>query len=113
MGRELVLQLAAQGCAVATCDVSEENLAETAQLCREQGGPGEVITHVADVADQAQMRDFATVVGAWRPALHLLFNNAGIGGGGSFVAGSADEWSGLSRFAGAACTTALGHSWIF
>ena len=92
MGRELVLQLAAQGCAVATCDVSEENLAETSQLCREEGGPGEVITHVADVADLAQMREFADRVGAWRPALHLLFNNAGIGGGGSFVAGSTDEW---------------------
>jgi len=92
MGRELVLQLAAQDCAVATCDVSEENLAETAQLCRDEGVPGEVLTHLADVADHGQMREFADRVGAWRPAVHLLFNNAGIGGGGSFVAGGSHEW---------------------
>jgi NAD(P)-dependent dehydrogenase (short-subunit alcohol dehydrogenase family) len=92
MGRELVLQLAAQGCAVATCDVSEENLQDTAQLCREQEGAAEVVTHLADVADQSQMRDFAARVGTWKSHVHLLFNNAGIGGGGSFVTGNSDEW---------------------
>ena len=32
MGRELVRQLAADGCHVATCDVSADNLAETEKL---------------------------------------------------------------------------------
>ena len=32
MGREMVLQLTANGCDVATCDISMENLAETAAL---------------------------------------------------------------------------------
>ncbi len=34
MGRELARQLAAEGCHVAICDVSEENMAETRALCR-------------------------------------------------------------------------------
>ena len=37
MGREMVLQLTADGCDVATCDISEENLAETAELCAAAG----------------------------------------------------------------------------
>ncbi len=37
MGREMVLQLTADGCDVATCDISEENLAETAALCAATG----------------------------------------------------------------------------
>ena len=34
MGRELCRQLAAEGCHVATCDVSADALSETAALCR-------------------------------------------------------------------------------
>src|SRR5579875_3409827 len=41
MGRELVRQLAAAGCSVATCDVHEETVAETAVLAR-AGAPGGV-----------------------------------------------------------------------
>ena len=33
MGRELVRQLVAEGCAVAMCDVSARNMAETQRLC--------------------------------------------------------------------------------
>jgi NAD(P)-dependent dehydrogenase (short-subunit alcohol dehydrogenase family) len=32
MGRELVIQLAADGCSVATCDVNADAVAETARL---------------------------------------------------------------------------------
>ena len=37
MGRELVRQLAAEGCSVAMCDVSAEAMAETQALCAEDG----------------------------------------------------------------------------
>jgi NAD(P)-dependent dehydrogenase (short-subunit alcohol dehydrogenase family) len=33
MGRELVRQLAAKGCAIAMCDVSAHGMAETQRLC--------------------------------------------------------------------------------
>ena len=91
MGRELVLQLVAEGCRVAMCDVSEVNMAETKELA---GGGDEVYAHVCDVSDEAQVLDFRDrVVEAFDTEhVNLLFNNAGIGGGGAFVDGSRDEW---------------------
>ncbi len=91
MGRELVVRLAAAGCHVATCDIFPESLAETAALC----APGvRVTTHACDVSDEARVRAFrdAVVEAHGAEAVHLLFNNAGIVGGGSFVAGDRDAW---------------------
>lgn len=95
MGRELVRQLAAAGCRVATCDVSEENLAETLELAEADATGGiRVTTHLADVSDRAQVDAFATAAAAAHETdhIHLLFNNAGIGGGGSFVADDPEQW---------------------
>ena len=45
MGRELALQLAAEGCSVAICDVSAENMARDASSrCEEAAPPGTRIT---------------------------------------------------------------------
>ena len=92
MGRELVRQLTAQGCDVATCDVIEENLHETAAMCAADGNPGEVLTFVADVSDETQVIAFRDTVAAWRPHVNLIFNNAGIGGGGSIVVDDRAQW---------------------
>jgi len=92
MGRELVRQLAGQGCDVATCDVIADNLAETADLCAADGARGAVLTRVADVSDETQVLAFRDAVAAWRPHVHVLFNNAGIGGGGSVVENTREEW---------------------
>jgi hypothetical protein len=53
-----------------------------------------VTTHVADVSLEDQMNRFKGEVAAEMQTdkIHLLFNNAGIGGGGSFVAGGRAEW---------------------
>jgi len=90
MGRELVRQLTTDGCDVATCDVIEENLADTRALCAD--APGEVFTWIADVSDERQVLAFRDAVAAWRPQVHLLFNNAGIGGGGSVIDVDRAEW---------------------
>lgn len=90
MGRELVRQLTAEGCDVATCDVIEENLADTKALCAD--APGDVFTWIADVSDEGQVLAFRDAVAAWRPQVHLLFNNAGIGGGGSVLDVDRAEW---------------------
>jgi NAD(P)-dependent dehydrogenase (short-subunit alcohol dehydrogenase family) len=50
MGRELVLQLAAAGCHVGTCYVSEENMRETKQLCTQASPSVHAPTHLFDVA---------------------------------------------------------------
>jgi NAD(P)-dependent dehydrogenase (short-subunit alcohol dehydrogenase family) len=39
MGRELVRQLVAEGCSIATCDVSAAGLAETRRLCEQERLP--------------------------------------------------------------------------
>jgi NAD(P)-dependent dehydrogenase (short-subunit alcohol dehydrogenase family) len=95
MGRELVRQLAAEGCDVAMCDVSAENLDETKRLAHEDAPAGtKVVGFVADVSDETQMLAFLDAVSAGLETDHinLLFNNAGIGGGASFVRDERSEW---------------------
>jgi NAD(P)-dependent dehydrogenase (short-subunit alcohol dehydrogenase family) len=95
MGRELSRQLAAEGCHVAMCDVSEENVIQTKALCEQQAPGGtRISTFVADVSDPAQVLAFRTAVSQahGQEHIHLLFNNAGIGGGGSFVLDDQEEW---------------------
>jgi NAD(P)-dependent dehydrogenase (short-subunit alcohol dehydrogenase family) len=95
MGRELCVALSAAGAHVAMCDVSGENMAETRSLC-ESGAPEgtRVTTHVCDVADEAQVLRFrdAVVEAHETDHVNLVFNNAGIGGGGPFVDGDRAEW---------------------
>jgi len=95
MGRELARQLVAEGCNVAMCDVSAENMAETKRLCQTAAPQGtKVMTFVADVSDEAQILKFRDAVAREFDTdhIHLLFNNAGIGGGPSFVKSPRDEW---------------------
>jgi NAD(P)-dependent dehydrogenase (short-subunit alcohol dehydrogenase family) len=95
MGRELCLLLAARGAHVALCDISEENMSVTAELCRAAAPAGTTIsTHICDVSDEAQVVAFRDAVTAAHQTEHisLLFNNAGIGGGGSFVNDDREKW---------------------
>ena len=91
MGRELVRQLVAEGCHVAMCDVSTRRLAETVQLCQAAGLPQglRITSHIADVSNEADVLRFRDEVAAQHATdrIHLLFNNAGISGGGSMVLG--------------------------
>ncbi len=95
IGRALCLQLTAAGVHVATCDVSSENMAETRQLALAKAPAGtRLTTFQADVSKEEQMLAFRDAVKAEHGTdhVHLLINNAGIGGGGGFVAGSRSEW---------------------
>lgn len=95
MGRELARQLMGEGCSVALCDVSATNMAATRAMCEEAAGQGaRVSTFVADVSDEDAVDRFRDAVAREHDTdkVHLLFNNAGIGGGGSFVAGERAEW---------------------
>jgi len=95
MGRELARQLVAQGCHVAMCDVSAEAMAETKRRCAGDRLPQglRVTTHLADVADERQVLAFRDEVAAQHGTdhIHLLFNNAGIGGGNSMFA-DREKW---------------------
>jgi NAD(P)-dependent dehydrogenase (short-subunit alcohol dehydrogenase family) len=96
MGRELVRQLIAEGCSVAMCDVSARTMAQTIALCEADGVPqgAKVTAHIADVSDEAQLIAFRDAAAAQHDTdrLHLLFNNAGIGGGGSMIADARADW---------------------
>ena len=93
MGRELVVQLAAQGCAVATCDINQAGLAETVARAEAVAGAARLTAHRCDVSDEAQVLAFRDEVqAAHGGAIELLFNNAGIGGGGSFIADPREDW---------------------
>ena len=96
MGRELARQLVAEGCNVAMCDVSPEAMAETKRLCETEKLPQglRVTTHVADVSIEDHYKRFRDelVEQQQTDKIHLLFNNAGIGGGGSLINSSRDQW---------------------
>src|SRR5262249_42905390 len=96
MGRELVRLLVAEGCHSAMCDVSMRGRAETRRLWEAAGLPQglRVTSHLADVSkedDVMRFRDEAAKQHA-TDRIHLLFNNAGIGGGGSMIVNGRDEW---------------------
>src|SRR6266852_882262 len=95
IGRELVRQLAAEGCSVAACDLNPQAIEETAAMARADAPPGVLVTgHACDVAEEAQVLRFRDEVLEQHVSDHvdLVFNNAGIGGGGSFVKDDRDEW---------------------
>jgi NAD(P)-dependent dehydrogenase (short-subunit alcohol dehydrogenase family) len=96
MGRELARQLVAEGCNVAMCDVSAEAMAETKRLCEVERLPQglRVTTHIADVSIEDQLKRFRDelIEQQATDSIHLLFNNAGIGGGGSMVNSPRDQW---------------------
>jgi NAD(P)-dependent dehydrogenase (short-subunit alcohol dehydrogenase family) len=96
MGRELARQLVAEGCNVAMCDVSAEAMAETKRLCQVERLPQglRVTTHVADVSIEDQLTRFRDQIIEQQATdrVHLLFNNAGIGGGGSLFTNTREQW---------------------
>ena len=113
MGRELAKQLASEGCHLAICDVIPENMAETEKLCEALAPAGTLITsHTCDVSDESQVLAFCDAVKHQHKTRHinLLFNNAGIGGGGSFIQDDRAEWDktfGVSWFGVYYCTRAF------
>jgi NAD(P)-dependent dehydrogenase (short-subunit alcohol dehydrogenase family) len=96
MGRELARQLVAEGCNVAICDISADAMAETRRLCgAEEPGQGlRITTHIADVSLEDDLLRFRDEIAEQHATdrIHLLFNNAGIGGGGSLFTNSREQW---------------------
>ncbi|HEY3957862.1 MAG TPA: SDR family NAD(P)-dependent oxidoreductase [Streptosporangiaceae bacterium] len=95
MGRELARQLAAQGCSVAACDWQEKPVRQTVAKALAGAPPGVRVTgHTCDVSDEAQVLRFRDELLGQHGGGHvgLVFSNAGIGGGGSFVTGNREEW---------------------
>jgi NAD(P)-dependent dehydrogenase (short-subunit alcohol dehydrogenase family) len=95
IGRELVRQLAAEGCSVAVCDLNPDSVAVAAATAWAAAPPGiRVTSHVCDVSDEAQVLRFRDELLQQHESDHvdLVFSNAGVFGGASFVKDSREEW---------------------
>jgi NAD(P)-dependent dehydrogenase (short-subunit alcohol dehydrogenase family) len=95
IGRELARALARAGAHVAMCDVFADHLADARAVCAAEARAGARISaHLCDVADEAQVIGFrdAALREHATDRVDLLFNNAGIGGGGSFVNDARAAW---------------------
>jgi NAD(P)-dependent dehydrogenase (short-subunit alcohol dehydrogenase family) len=96
VGRERARQLVAEGCNVAMCDVSADAMAETKRLCEVERLPQglRITTHIADVSIEDKLQRFRDELIEQQATdkIHLLFNNAGIGGGGSLFTNTREQW---------------------
>jgi NAD(P)-dependent dehydrogenase (short-subunit alcohol dehydrogenase family) len=99
MGRELVCQLAARGCSVAACDLDASTIAETVTMAMAGARADVLVTgHACDVSVEEQVLRFRDEVLKQHVfkqpphGLNLVFSNAGLSGGGSFVLDSREEW---------------------
>ena len=94
MGRELVRRLTAEGARVAMCDVSIDDMKQTAALVRDDTPGATIMAHRADVSDEAQLEEFRDRICAEFDTdhVHLMFNNAGIVGGGSMITDDRTAW---------------------
>lgn len=95
IGRAIVQQLTREGMSVAMCDLSEAGMAETAELALADAPQGvKVSCHTADVTLEDHINRFRDEALAEHETdhIHLLINNAGIGGGGSFLEATRSEW---------------------
>jgi NAD(P)-dependent dehydrogenase (short-subunit alcohol dehydrogenase family) len=112
-GRELVRQLSAQGCSVATCDWNANAVSETAAAAQADARKDVWVSgHLCDVSDETQVQRFRDELLYQHGADHvdLVFSNAGIGGGASFVTAAARSGSAPSRSTSGGCITAPARS---
>src|ERR1700728_2468667 len=96
MGRELVRQLAAEGCSVAACDLRRSGpLSETLELATAGAAGGTHLSiHECDVSDERAMLRFRdeALIAHQTDHVDLAFANAAIGGGGSFINEPREQW---------------------
>ena len=88
MGKEIALGLAAEGCHLALCDIMTDTVNKTKKECEKIAPAGtRVSCHTCDVSVEYQVLSVRDEVKKAHHTeyINLLFSNAGIGGGGSFI----------------------------
>lgn len=94
MGFELSIALAKAGCHLAVCDLSEDGLKQLQAECAKQAPKVKVSVHQCDVSKEESVLQFKEAVQKAHATdyINLLFNNAGIGGVGSFIVDERADW---------------------
>ena len=89
-GREFARVGAQMGMRLVLADVQKEGLAETAAELEAQGA--QVITQICDVRKGEQIEALARTTMTSFGAVHLVFNNAGVGAGGLVWESTQADW---------------------
>lgn len=76
IGRELAINLAKEGCALALSDIDEEGLEQTVELIA--SGEQKVTSHIVDVADRTRVYKWADEVAVEHGGVDVIINNAGV-----------------------------------
>ncbi|KQR87145.1 hypothetical protein ASG35_23770 [Burkholderia sp. Leaf177] len=90
-GREFALKGAALGMKLVLADIDVKGLADTVEMARSLGA--EALGVPTDVSDANQVDALARATMDTYGAVHLLFNNAGVGAGGFVWENSANDWA--------------------
>ena len=90
MGREFATMAASLGMKLVLGDVQRKPLEKAAEELMDGGA--EVIAMVCDVRKSAHVQELADSAMARFGAVHLLFNNAGVGAGGLIWENSKEDW---------------------
>jgi NAD(P)-dependent dehydrogenase (short-subunit alcohol dehydrogenase family) len=90
-GREFALKGAALGMKLVLADVDVKALADTVEMARALGV--QALGVPTDVSDAKQVDALARATMDTYGAVHVLFNNAGVGAGGFVWENSANDWA--------------------
>jgi NAD(P)-dependent dehydrogenase (short-subunit alcohol dehydrogenase family) len=90
IGLALARRAAGQAMSLVLADIEPEALAVAAAELRATGAP--VVTQVTDVSDGDQVDELARVALEAYGAVHLVCNNAGVGGGGQMQTLTTADW---------------------
>ena len=74
LGREMAIYLAGEGAKLAICARTQDQLDETARMCKEAGS--EAVPIVCDVSDREQLKDFVRLAAEHYGKMDALINNA-------------------------------------
>jgi NAD(P)-dependent dehydrogenase (short-subunit alcohol dehydrogenase family) len=77
IGRSTAIRFAKEGARVAVADIDSAIGEETVRLIKEDGG--EAIFVKTDVTDSEQIKALINTTTSTYGALHIMFNNAGVG----------------------------------
>ncbi|MBN1522007.1 MAG: 3-oxoacyl-[acyl-carrier-protein] reductase [Candidatus Aureabacteria bacterium] len=90
IGKEIALKFAEKGADVALCDVQEEKVKETADLCREKGVTSSY--YICDVSSEESVRETVNKVLDNFSKIDILVNNAGVTRDGLLMKMSEQDW---------------------
>ncbi|MDX1657838.1 MAG: glucose 1-dehydrogenase [Nitriliruptorales bacterium] len=80
LGRAAAERLASEGADLLLVDIDDQGLKQTKHDLESAGAAGRILTEVADVADEAQVRGYVETAVAEFGSIDGFFNNAGIEG---------------------------------